>query len=616
MRIPIFMTTVGLLGLVLMASGASADLPRIILDTDMRGDCDDAGALALLHALADNGDCEILGVMASTTGPHVVGTISAINNFYGRPDLPVGLYSGEGLRGGDDYAPVVGDPAWFPHRICNETAPDSTALYRQLLHESPDNSVSIVVIGGQPCVYRLLESEADYEGDGSINMTGAELAEAKVRELVLMAANFVNPDHGEWNVILDVTAAQTVARDWPTPIMYSGFEIGHIIQTGGTLTEPETNPVAMSYKLYRGTQGGVGVIGNRSSWDQTAVYYAVHGREYNDALIWDKEGPMTVSFDDEGRTRYEMDPDGNHHRLTEHMPIEDVEAIIEDLMTQPPRARVSLDSPAAGAVYTEGASVTLQVGIEPEDAAIRRVVYLVDDSPVATVTWPPYSISGNAPSPGTYIVQAYVDLEDGGRFYTQQALATVIPSQPIEGVNEPDADVNLALVEDAQLSGSVPSGEGRGTPEVILFDPAKGDYHVQTAYNEYGVSFGENLGLVTEEDPFFWQVEWEEPKNINEITFGGTYPNQQQPFAQWKLQYRHDGSWQTLLEGQGGWINTGILQWGGPGSPAIATDAVRVIVYSDGTHPVTSIHLRGRGGQSEERDDRDTEPKATVIRYR
>jgi hypothetical protein len=32
---------------------------KIIFDTDMHTDCDDAGALAILHTLADKGECEI-----------------------------------------------------------------------------------------------------------------------------------------------------------------------------------------------------------------------------------------------------------------------------------------------------------------------------------------------------------------------------------------------------------------------------------------------------------------------------------------------------------------------------------------------------------------------------
>jgi len=40
---------------------------KVIFDTDMDTDCDDAGALAILHALADNGEVEILVLSAHTT---------------------------------------------------------------------------------------------------------------------------------------------------------------------------------------------------------------------------------------------------------------------------------------------------------------------------------------------------------------------------------------------------------------------------------------------------------------------------------------------------------------------------------------------------------------------
>lgn len=624
------------LGLLAPVSGATTTIPRIILDTDMRGDCDDAGALALLHALADLGECELLGVMASTTGPHVVGTIAAINAYYGRPDLPVGLYSGTGVHGGDDYAPVVGDPAWFPMQITNDTAPESTALYRRLLHEAPDNSVTIVVIGGQPCVYELLRSEADYEGDGSVNKTGAELAAAKVHELVLMAANFADPNHREWNVILDVEAARTVARDWPTRVVYSGFEIGHVIQTGGRLRDADTNPVAMSYKLYRGTEGGQGVIGNRSSWDQTAAYYAVRGLEHEGQPIWSLDGPVAVSFDDEGRTRFEEDPNGRHYYFVQEMSIGETGALIEELMVRPPRASARLVSPAWGQAVAAGGHITLTADITADDLTIEKVVFLVDGVVVAEVETPPYAASWHPDAPGSYKVQAYADCEDmaggalrgclrnasnnpppvaGARYYTKIVPVSVIDDYEPAGDNHSDPDANLALIEHARLSGSVPAGEGRGTPESILYDPVKDDYHVQTDYNEYGVAHQQNLGLVSEDAPFYWQVTWDTPKNVNEISFGGAYTNQPQPFAMWKLQYQREGHWHSLLEGRGGWINTGICRWGGPGGPAIAADAVRIIVYSDGIHPLVSTHLRGRGGSSGNVDDRDTELKACLIRY-
>ena len=35
---------------------------KIIFDTDIGGDCDDAGALALIHRLCDKGEAELLAV--------------------------------------------------------------------------------------------------------------------------------------------------------------------------------------------------------------------------------------------------------------------------------------------------------------------------------------------------------------------------------------------------------------------------------------------------------------------------------------------------------------------------------------------------------------------------
>ena len=62
---------------------------RIIFDTDMETDCDDAGALAVLHALADNGECEILATVVSVRDPWSAATVDAINN--GRVVAPAAL---------------------------------------------------------------------------------------------------------------------------------------------------------------------------------------------------------------------------------------------------------------------------------------------------------------------------------------------------------------------------------------------------------------------------------------------------------------------------------------------------------------------------------------------
>ena len=70
---------------------------KIIFDTDMYTDFDDVGALATLHALADAGECEILGTVASTRGTPAIGMVEIINAYYGRPDIPVGANRELGL---------------------------------------------------------------------------------------------------------------------------------------------------------------------------------------------------------------------------------------------------------------------------------------------------------------------------------------------------------------------------------------------------------------------------------------------------------------------------------------------------------------------------------------
>lgn len=42
---------------------------RIIFDTDIQGDADDVGSVALLHALADRGEAEILAMGVSCKNP-------------------------------------------------------------------------------------------------------------------------------------------------------------------------------------------------------------------------------------------------------------------------------------------------------------------------------------------------------------------------------------------------------------------------------------------------------------------------------------------------------------------------------------------------------------------
>jgi hypothetical protein len=133
-----------------------------------------------------------------------------------------------------------------------------------------------------------------------------------------------------------VEAAQTVADSWPTPIVYSGFEIGRPVMTGGAMTQPEKNPVAKAYELF--PAGGVGTIASSSSYDQTALYYAVRGLEADGLKLWQLSDPGWASFP-EARTRFARSAWGRHRHLIRQATDEQVAAVIEALMIQPPKRR-------------------------------------------------------------------------------------------------------------------------------------------------------------------------------------------------------------------------------------------------------------------------------------
>ena len=149
---------------------------RIIFDTDIGGDCDDAGALAMLHRLCDKGEAELLAVTHCFSTPFVAGCIDAINQFYGRV-VPVGVNYEIRHEGRGTYAGALAE--YCPNRYPPETfgtdkaAPDTLEVLRRTLANEEDGSVTLVGTGMLHSMARLLRSGADEISP----LTGKELAE-------------------------------------------------------------------------------------------------------------------------------------------------------------------------------------------------------------------------------------------------------------------------------------------------------------------------------------------------------------------------------------------------------------------------------------------------------
>src|SRR3954469_23339900 len=113
-----------LAALAMPARSAPVDL---ILDTDMMTDCDDAGAMAVLHALADRGECRILATVVSSGDPRAALAVEIFNDYYGRSELPVAMVKGEGVKAGSRF--LEGLTTRFPHRLQADAIPDARPLY-------------------------------------------------------------------------------------------------------------------------------------------------------------------------------------------------------------------------------------------------------------------------------------------------------------------------------------------------------------------------------------------------------------------------------------------------------------------------------------------------------
>ena len=281
---------------------------RAIFETDMCTDVDDVGALAVLHALADNGEVEILGISYNEVHPSGAGTICAINTWYNRGDIPIGIYKGD-LADPDESSYLDDIAANFPHDFPTVPTPSSLELYLQVLSEQPDNSVTIISVGFLNNLYDLLKANPD-------------LVAEKVTELVVMAEVVDDP----YNTVRhdQVDKSEYVIRNWPTSVIISQY--GETVHTGVRLAETAAeNPVREAYyRRFNGQYEG------RSSWDQIAVLYGVRGLSDYFTEVTDGKGRLSNGYE------WEMKP-GFRSYLEVRVSDSEFVRIIEGLMIKPPK---------------------------------------------------------------------------------------------------------------------------------------------------------------------------------------------------------------------------------------------------------------------------------------
>lgn len=306
---------------LLACSLRAAPVP-LIFDTDMGNDIDDALALAVIHALESRGEAKLLAVTLTKDNPKAAAFVDAVNTFYGRGEVPIGVVRDGSTKQEGKYLGAVADhPDRFPRDLMSgEDAPEAVGLLKRILGEQPDGSVVMVQVGFSTNLVRLIGTE-----------DGRELVRRKVRLLSLMGGAFPTL-LAEYNIKIDLASSQKLTTEWPTPIVFSGFEIGKSILYPAASIERDfayapDHPIPAAYRAY------MEMPYDRPTWDPTAALYAV--RPHHGYFSLSPAGRVQV--DDGGFTRFTPEKGGPHRFLTvsDEQRTRTLEALIE-LATQPP----------------------------------------------------------------------------------------------------------------------------------------------------------------------------------------------------------------------------------------------------------------------------------------
>jgi inosine-uridine nucleoside N-ribohydrolase len=315
-------------------------IENIILDTDMDTDCDDAGALAVLHNLANRNIVSIKGIICNVPSLWSCSFVQAANNAVNACNIPIGgNYSVEFSRKYRKMRQACIDRNLLycetisrQHGIIpnkNFFPEDGLVLYRKLLASAENHSITICAIGLLSMLAELLNSGPCHYS----KLSGKVLVAQKVKKLVTMGNGTYPSGHDQFNWAMDKNAANLIFSHWPTPIVVSS--LGGEIKTGNNFIHNDCNhnPIGQAYRIFSENKPGF----KRPSWDQIALMIA--SEHFSDLF---KEIPGNI---------LKYDAVSGHHRWldsplhVEHFYIkqlvnnQNIEEIVENAMTSKPLSR-------------------------------------------------------------------------------------------------------------------------------------------------------------------------------------------------------------------------------------------------------------------------------------
>ena len=290
---------------------AYTGVPLVIFDTDIGSSADDLFALEMLYRYDEQQLCQLLGVVVDREGETNADFADVMNTYFGHPDVPIGLVQ-DGIKNPKvwiDYAHVAymteansTTPMFLRTIDQNEMRPDGYKLYRRLLAQQPDHSVSIVSTGFVTCLAQLLQSEADEYSA----LSGVELVHQKVKCIYLQGGVFGDAEESDFNFAQGITFAQAFFDLWPKDVdmVFSPMEVGQTVeytpeQVIADVSWTDRHPIKQVYMTCDCNTG-------QRMWDPMCVIQAVEG----DSLFsLSKRG--TISITPQAHTIFTPSATGN-----------------------------------------------------------------------------------------------------------------------------------------------------------------------------------------------------------------------------------------------------------------------------------------------------------------
>lgn len=316
-KIP-YLILVGFWGVLMTACSSKKDdeptppqdsKPLIILDTDIGSSTDDLFAMQMLYDYDRRGLCKFLGVIVDREGENCAACADVMNTWHGYSALPIGQVKA-GLKAPKvwiDYRQMpyyknADSTYMFRHSVANYAAlPDGYKLYRKLLSQQKDHSVTICSIGFLACLAQLLQSE----GDEYSPLNGVELVRRKVCTVYLQGGVFSEAEEPDYNMTQGPQFAHDFFRLFPkeVEIIFSPQEVGQMVeyvpeQVLEDIHLTDIHPVKQVYMTCNCNTG-------QRMWDVCTVMNAVEEEYF---LLSE---PGTVVLTPECYTIFTPDEDGN-----------------------------------------------------------------------------------------------------------------------------------------------------------------------------------------------------------------------------------------------------------------------------------------------------------------